>query len=521
MATPKDYFFSSYLSDCLDGLDQKIETSNFLLYQPVIRADDFFKFYSRLKNFISDSPLENRLIINSSGLIQKIADFLGVGFFIQPGSDNKPDELEKFLYPLFLVSILKEKEIIENFFRFSNFSDEPKLFIYGAKVKSPSHFSIYGSGASLNKEKAVWSSIGEAVERYCLAHYKKSDFLKTSYNKLKNSAFNPNNIVAFSVDQKKQENFQLFNFDENSLFYWVKGYSLTRERSVYVPAQLSYFWKYEDNEPIIRYYVTTGASSSQQPLKEAIYRGICETIERDAFMIFYLNRLPPPRMNLAVIKDDDIQKILANFERYNLELHLLEITTDIPVPVFLAAIIDRTGIGPAVVIGAKASLDVKEGALGAIEEAWSSRINIRKQMASHLEFFGPTPPPVIGREDRLLFWARQEMITKIDFFLRGKTKNQLPDQLEISTDTIDRKIDWLVTKIKEKGEEIIYVDISSAEIKRIGFSAVQVIIPGLQPLYLDERYPYLGGKRLRDVPVILGYKDKPDENFNPIPHPFP
>ena len=102
MATLKDYLFFSYLSDSLEGLDKEIEASNFLLYQPVIPADDFFKFYSRIKNFISNNSLENRLISNSSGLIQKIADFLGVGFFIQPGSNNKPDGLEKFLYPLLL-----------------------------------------------------------------------------------------------------------------------------------------------------------------------------------------------------------------------------------------------------------------------------------------------------------------------------------------------------------------------------------------------------------------------------------
>lgn len=48
------------------------------------------------------------------------------------------------------------------------------------------------------------------------------------------------------------------------------------------------------------------------------------------------------------------------------------------------------------------------------------------------------------------------------------------------------------------------------------------IIPELQPLYLDERYPYFGSDRLYSVPVKLGYLKNPnnENTLNKFPHPF-
>ncbi len=70
--------------------------------------------------------------------------------------------------------------------------------------------------------------------------------------------------------------------------------------------------------------------------------------------------------------------------------------------------------------------------------------------------------------------------------------------------------------------EIVYVDISNNKLKKYGIKVVKVIIPQLQPLYLDERYPYLGGTRLYEVPIKLGFLKtaKQENELNKIPHPF-
>ncbi len=76
--------------------------------------------------------------------------------------------------------------------------------------------------------------------------------------------------------------------------------------------------------------------------------------------------------------------------------------------------------------------------------------------------------------------------------------------------------------MKDKNIEAVYVDITDKEIRKYGFVVVKVVIPQLQPLYLDERYAYLEEKRLRDAPIKMGLLkySKTKNKFNKIPHPF-
>ena len=68
--------------------------------------------------------------------------------------------------------------------------------------------------------------------------------------------------------------------------------------------------------------------------------------------------------------------------------------------------------------------------------------------------------------------------------------------------------------------DVLYKDILVPSLKDLNYSVVKVIIPQMQPVYLDERYPLLGSERLYQVPKILGYESKTEEKLNKYPHPF-
>jgi ribosomal protein S12 methylthiotransferase accessory factor len=79
-----------------------------------------------------------------------------------------------------------------------------------------------------------------------------------------------------------------------------------------------------------------------------------------------------------------------------------------------------------------------------------------------------------------------------------------------------------LSRIDKCGYDVIIVKLTTPEIEEVGFTVVRVIIPGLQPLDVRMDSRYLGGKRLYDVPVSLGYREKVyEENMCPYPHPFP
>jgi len=418
----------------------------------------------------------------------------------------------------------KKYSIVRNLYEVSRYNDEPKLFQYSAELYdtcnlSDSRESVdkFAGGASFSQEKAIIKSLGEAFERHCLAIFKKSQFIKTSACELGDKAINLFSIVNFSRRQLSNKNFKLFNFTADTQFNWVKGYSITQHKPLFIPAQLIYVpYNCCDDDKIIRFPITTGAANGGS-LEEAIYKGICEVVERDAFMITYLNKLPREKINLT--NNKKFSYIYNLFKRYSLELFVFDITTDIEIPSFLAVIVDYTGVGPAICLGLKASLDPNEGIIGAIEEAQHARPWIRDLMSRNQTIKNKTP---FSLEERGLFWADKKMIKHLNFLVKNKLIKDVSKIPNHFSSRNSKNFNTVFKILKKHSLEAVFVDVTTSQINKIGFKVVKVIIPQLQPLYLDEDFKYFGGRRLYSIPRVLGYtkaKTK-EEDLNKIPHPF-
>ena len=81
------------------------------------------------------------------------------------------------------------------------------------------------------------------------------------------------------------------------------------------------------------------------------------------------------------------------------------------------------------------------------------------------------------------------------------------------------KLNILKKSLVNFGYEAGYIEITPKKIRRIGLRSVVVAIPDLQPIHLNEKFPYLDGHRLKSVPSKLGLRSA--EEINRIPHPFP
>lgn len=263
--------------------------------------------------------------------------------------------------------------------------------------------------------------------------------------------------------------------------------------------------------------ISTGAAAGLC-LNNAIYRGICEIVERDAFMISYLNKLPVAKIDLLSIRNKTMHMILEIFHRYNLELVVLDITTDLGVPTFIALTLDSTGLGPAVSVGIKAGLDVIPCIIGAIEESLMTRSWLRDKFVYKNPDY-KRKRKITDIVDRAHFWFPISSIKYLDFWLSGKKIKKI-QRKKFSLPT--NLLTTILRMLNEKDIEVVYVDITHPKIKKHGIVVVKVFIPKLQPLYLDERCSYLGGNRLYEVPVKLGFLKvpNPESQLNKIPHPF-
>ena len=399
------------------------------------------------------------------------------------------------------------------------YNDEPKIFAYTGTYKSRYKKSAdIACGFSFNQKVALMRVLGEGLERYCLEKYNPKISIVGSVQDINMDYLDPYSICAFSKKQLSKSNFKKFRIDNRPLFKWTKGFSLKRKKSVLIPAQLvSFNYVPMKNEPTILSPISTGTATGLS-LDDAVYRGICEIIERDSFMISYLNKLPSPQVNLNSIKDVRIQGMFDKLKRYKLEIIVLDITTDLKIPAFAALTLDSTGLGPAVSVGLKAGFAIKESIIGAIEESLMTRSWIRDKFI-YLNPDYKQEKIIQTLEGRARFWFPTDMIKKLEFWLDSKNTKKFADG---ELGSAKNKLNRAITLIEKNNMEIIYVDITHKTMKKNGFRVVRTIIPQLHPLYLDEQYPYFGGRRLYEAPVRMKFlkRIKRESQLNKIPHPF-
>lgn len=420
-----------------------------------------------------------------------------------------------------LVSSINEAKVIKRIYQTAFYNDEPKVYSFSAQLRNTSKitdgFSVdkFAGGSSFSKDKALMKAIGEALERYSLNIYRENDFVWDSYSNLMEKAINPEDFIPPSEFKIKPE-FALYNSENNKL-NWIKGYSLTQDKDVFVPAQLVFVpYRYKRNEPVIQFPISTGAASYSS-LKGAILTGLLEVIERDAFMIYYLKKLSPNIIEIEKSGNEIFEKIFSSIKRYNLELYILDIRTDVPVYSILAIIIDRTGLGPAVSLGMKSDLSIKNAITGAVEETLHSRFWIREAMieegSKRIKEIYERRYFVSDIRERGLLWSEPQMIDKINFFLEGKSV-LIEDYPPIKSKNLNTLLDYF----KKETVEVLYVYVTPPNLERMKNYTVKVLIPQFQPLYLDERFPYWKGKRLEEVPQRLGFE--PLRGVNKFSHPF-
>lgn len=406
--------------------------------------------------------------------------------------------------------LLQRKGYLKKLVERTRYSDEPSVYSFFEQNGT-------GNGADFfSRDDALIKTIAECGERFC---WKTADlFIKKigSTEDLRNEEFlDPRTLSGFSQAQRNTHKDKLF-FDKTTNFSWIEARCLTRDSEAYIPAQLVSVPMFKklvpEKEPMLRWTVSTGVAAGKSS-EEAILHGLLELIERDAFMITYLQKLNCPNINLDNVQDAQINAFANEIRRHDLELKIVSLATDFPVYVFLAIIRDKFGKGPAITVGAKASFDPIEATLGAMNEAATLRLGYKKMYTRG--FKGNLAD--MRQRERILYWCMEENAEKLVFLTRGTKQINLPDPSLAIMSSVE-KLDAIIATFKKNKYDLYTVKLSNTEIERFGLHTYITIAPDLHPLHLDESIPYIWSERLYSVPLNLGYKIP--KNLNAVPHPF-
>ncbi|OWW04763.1 hypothetical protein ATY81_01950 [Rhizobium sp. R72] len=253
---------------------------------------------------------------------------------------------------------------------------------------------------------------------------------------------------------------------------WSEGLDIMSGRPVFVPWPLVGL-DHRGVRPSGFEQSSDGLASGNRPA-EAVLHGLCELVERDAWALTQLRpyeQLRGARIDPAAFGDAVVDIIVDRIKRAGMRLLLLDMTTDIAVPSFLAVIIpDHLGERvdarwTHVCGGCGCHPDPVRAALRAITEAAQSRLTA---IAGSRDDFSPR---LYQRLDK--GGPMQDLINLCD---------EVPVAPMFSFDaaprSIQENISNVLERLKARGvDQVVAVPLAHP---RLPVSVVRMIVPGLE-----------------------------------------
>jgi ribosomal protein S12 methylthiotransferase accessory factor len=415
--------------------------------------------------------------------------------------------------------------IIRNVARVGKGLDEPNPPIVCVATladfdfRRPSDGPRTGSGKGETEAEATLGAIGEAIERYCAWQPDPGAMFKATVGQLGTKAIHPADCVLYAESQYARPGFPYHRFDEGREIAWVRGRELPSGDEIAVPAHFAYLAVIGEREDFLCPPSSNGFAAGPD-LEWATLHGLYELIERDAFMLTWLNRLPTRRVDVA-----DLTGLLGlirdHYARVGVELHVVDVTVDLAAYVMVAVAIDRSGAGPAAVVGLGCSLDPAVAVRKAVLELCQGR-------PSETTKFRREPPndrlrsyeDVHTLHDHSAYFGKQETLPELAFLLEGTPMVRLADLPNHATGTPRGDLERCAADLVAAGCRVAYVDVTTPDIVPYGVRVACTIATGLQPIAFGHDLQRLGGRRLYEAPRRLGRPASTEAELNPCPHPL-
>lgn len=426
--------------------------------------------------------------------------------------------------PLQLAKLLQERGVIKNIGRFSDVPDEPRTKSWYATCNDPASNKVAGMSFE-NDADALYATLAEGLERYLWFtqndYFVKPTRTTTTGIKKAGACIAPEEFAGFSEEQRARNPERILRPDDE--YVWIQGTSLLTGTPVYVPAQTVSRVGLNSpekggKESLIRQPTTNGLATWHTQTGARL-AGANEVIERDAYMIMWLNQMTLPRISLESLCAlcPALVRSIQTCSRYRLKTHVIRLLTDAPTHAVAVVLEDMSGIAPRFSIGLKAHRSLSHATQKAMTEALRSRRGYRVWSNAGNVWDSKTPVDEIGHRERLYYWGVPENAKELEFLVQGTEIGVESTAWDTDTEAehLHRITRWCATK----GFECISVSLGTSAKNPSPLHVEMVIMPQLQPVYLTESLRLFGGTRWSDVPASAGYTPR-KKPFADSPHPF-
>lgn len=380
-----------------------------------------------------------------------------------------------------------------------------------------------GVGKTVKEEDAINAAIAEALERYCACQPDKGRMRRFSWKDRPGEAIAPPACVLYSESQYASGRLRHRRWDETIEVAWIQGRELPGEHPVWVPASLVYL-DYPGNEADTYFCApTSNGLAGGATLEAAILAGLHELIERDSFLITWMNRLHAPEIEVPASAHIEAS-FIRHYRRFGIGTRVLRLPTDMPAHVMMGVLLEPFGKSPAAVIGLgchtnpqiavrKALFEVAQVRPGEVERCADPKYLERPGSYEDVRTLG----------DHSAFFAAPGHLPELEFLLDNTNREGLDELPDLTADTLGENLNRCVTALRQAGCRVVYADISTPDLDGYAIRIVRTIATGLQPIHFGYGEERLGGERLYELPRILGYATgrAAEATINRCPHPLP
>ena len=390
-----------------------------------------------------------------------------------------------------------------NYFATHNYAPQPETI---GELKAGLSGGSFGKGNTAEQGEA--SALMEAIERYSGSFQGDEIRMTRRYPDFPaGDAIHPNDLTLFSDAQHGRDRLptnspieappMLTPFDQLAEIEWSPVWSLRDEQFRYLPTSLLYFFYKGPGWQSFPPADSNGCAAGNT-LEEAIVQGFLELVERDSYAIWWYNRLQRPEVDLSQFDDPYIADLQIQFAETGRRLWVLDVTSDLGIPSFIAVSHWMDGSREQIEFGSGAHFDARIAMLRALTEL-NQFVSIGLVgCRSAGKLWSESGPSELRLEEHCYLAPSGRVRPTINpDFSRLGSREQVMTCVRIAG---------------EVGLDFLVLDQTRADIE---VPVVRVIVPGLRHFY--RRF---ARGRLYDVPVKLGWRDSPmeEDELNPL-HP--
>lgn len=323
--------------------------------------------------------------------------------------------------------------------------------------------SIY-AGKGATKPQAKASAMMEAFERYSAEQQDidKEKIITGSFTEM-DGGIDPSSLILPSGT----------TFTDKTDLEWLQAVNARTDEECLLPAN-AVFHPYQPDRGQFIFKSNTNGLASGNVLEEAVFHGITEVVERDAWSIFEALRQPKLEVNCENTENPLIRDIMVKFRKAGVEVKLVDLTADVEITTMAAVSDDTVLKDPALLtLGVGTHLDPEVAAIRALTEVAQSRatqIHGTREDTTRAVFMRKAGYQRMKRINKHWFGESQDEVDIAD--VKNKAKKSFKDDIGTS-----------LKLLKKCGfDEVLYTDLTRLE---IDIPVVRVVIPGMEVYSVD------------------------------------